>query len=63
MMPKSVGAFSRFQNEGQAASSENPNASMAGPQVHERVWGPIITASTSEMTRKMDEMAGMLGRI
>ena len=45
----------RFQKTGSAAAAEMARASIAGPQVQGRVWGPITTANTNAMTRKTEE--------
>jgi hypothetical protein len=61
MSPKSAGVFSRLQKTGPAAKVASPRASIAGPHVHARVCGPITTAITKAMTRKIDETTGMIG--
>jgi hypothetical protein len=40
---------------------ETPSASIAGPQVHGRVCGPITTARIKVATRKIAEIAGTMG--
>ena len=43
---------------GSAAANEIISAANEGPQLHARVCGPSVTASTSERTRKMEERRG-----
>ena len=60
IMPKSDGAFPRLHKAGNEAQTERESASIAGPQDHERVWGPIVTARTIESNRKMEVGTGMV---
>ena len=48
----------RFHISGNAAASDNARAASEGPQLHARVCGPSVSASSSERTRKMDERRG-----